>query len=206
MFRFLIGTTLLFILLTAVMTYPQVWHMADGISDMGDPLLNLWTLGWVAHQLPIAPAHLFDGNIFYPERHTLAYSETLLAPAVFASPLLWMGVSRVLVYNIVMVTGFIASGVGTALLVRDLTRSVGASIVAGVVFAFLPVRFDHYGQLQLQQAGMDPAVTLGLSQVDALRPAGRRTPARRIRRRPTALVHVLTASTSRVTSSSSAAR
>src|SRR5258708_1585487 len=105
--RFLIGTSLLFILLTAVMTYPQMWHMADSVSDMGDPLLNMWTLSWVAHQLPIAPAHLFSGNIFFPERNTLAYSETLLAPAVFASPLLWMAVSRVLVYNILMLSGLI---------------------------------------------------------------------------------------------------
>ena len=106
--------------------------------------------------MPIAPAHLFDGNIFAPERWTLAYSETLLAPAVVAAPLLWMGVSRILVYNLVFVSGFIFSGVGTALLVRDLTRNTGASIVAGIIFAFLPFRFDHHPQLQLQQAQWIP--------------------------------------------------
>src|SRR5712692_9104637 len=153
---FLIRTVLLFTVLTAVMTYPQVRHMSDAVHDPGDPLLNLWALSWVAHQLPIAPAHLFDGNIFAPERWTLAYSETLLAPAVVATPLLWMGVSRILVYNLVFVSVFILSGVGTALLVRDLTRNNGASIVAGVIFAYLPFRFDHYPQLQLQQAEWIP--------------------------------------------------
>jgi hypothetical protein len=153
---FLIPTFLLFTVLTAVMTYPQMWHMGDAVADAGDPLLNLWALSWVAHQLPIAPAHLFDGNIFAPERWTLAYSETLLAPAVVATPLLWMGVSRILVYNLVFVSGFILSGVGTALLVRDLTRNNGASIVAGIIFAYLPFRFDHYPQLQLQQAEWIP--------------------------------------------------
>jgi hypothetical protein len=153
---FLIGTFALFTVLTAVMTYPQLRHMRDAVHDPGDPFLNLWALSWVAHQLPIAPAHLFDANIFAPERWTLAYSETLLAPAVVAAPLLWMGISRILVYNLVFVSGFILSGVGTALLVRDLTRSPGAAIVAGVIFAYLPFRFDHYPQLQLQQAEWIP--------------------------------------------------
>jgi len=153
---FLIRLLLLFTVLTAVMTYPQMRHMRDAVSDPGDPLLNLWTLSWVAHELPIAPTHLFDGNIFAPERRTLAYSETLLAPAVLGAPLLWMGVGRILVYNLVFVSGFIFSGVGTALLVRDLTRTTGASIVAGIIFAYLPFRFDHYAQLQLQQAEWIP--------------------------------------------------
>jgi len=156
MLRFLIGTTLCFVVLTALMTYPQMLHLTDAVSDTGDPLLNLWTLSWIAHQLPIAPARLFDGNIFFPEHYTLAYSETLLAPAVFATPLLWLGTNRILVYNIMMAAGFVMSGVGAALLVRELTGNIGASIIAGVAFAFLPFRFDHYSQLQLQHAEWIP--------------------------------------------------
>lgn len=144
-------TLLLFTLLTAVMTYPQFLHLTDTVHDDGDPLLNTWTLAWVAHQLPLAPAHLFDANIFYPERRTLAFSETLLAPAFAVAPLHWLGVGPLLVYNIVFLSGFIVSGAGTALLVRELTGSRGAGVVAGIVFAFLPYRIDHYPHLQLQQ-------------------------------------------------------
>ena len=85
--RFLAVTLLLFTVLTAAMTWPQVTRMADGVHDPGDPLLITWILAWVAHQLPRAPAHLFDANIFYPERNTLAYSETLVVPGTFAAPL-----------------------------------------------------------------------------------------------------------------------
>ena len=69
---FLALAFVLFAGLTAVMTYPQVFHMMDGVHDDGDPLMVTWVLAWVAHQLPRAPAHLFDANIFYPERNTLA--------------------------------------------------------------------------------------------------------------------------------------
>ena len=66
--------------------------MSDGVHDPGDPLMVTWVLAWVAHQLPSAPAHIFDANIFYPERNTLAYSETLLVPGLLAAPLHWLGV------------------------------------------------------------------------------------------------------------------
>src|SRR5438067_5647923 len=147
---------LLFTALTAVMTYPQIFHLADGIHDDGDPLMVTWILAWVAHQLPRAPAHLFDANIFYPERNTLAYSETLLVPGLLSAPLAWLGVGPILIYNLVFLSGFALSGVGVALLVRRLTGNNGAAIVAGLVFAFPPYRIDHYAHLQLQQTQFIP--------------------------------------------------
>jgi dolichyl-phosphate-mannose-protein mannosyltransferase len=154
--RFLAAMLLLFTVLTAVMTYPQVFHMRDGVHDPGDPLMVTWVLAWVAHQLPRAPAHIFDANIFYPERNTLAYSETLLVPGTIAAPLHWLGVGPILVYNLVFLSGFALSGVGVALLVRRLTGSVGAAILAGIIFAFPPYRIDHYPHLQLQQTQFIP--------------------------------------------------
>jgi hypothetical protein len=154
--RFLALTLILFTVLTAVMTYPQVLHMEDGVHDPGDPLMVTWILSWVGHQLPRAPAHLFDANIFYPERNTLAYSETLVVPGAIAAPLHWLGVSAIVVYNLVFLSGFAISGVGVALLVRRLTGSVGAAILAGIVFAFPPYRIDHYAHLQLQQTQFIP--------------------------------------------------
>ena len=154
--RFLGGALLVYTLLTAALTYPQVLHLRDGVHDDGDPLLNAWALAWVAHQVPAAPAHLFDGNIFYPERRTLAFSETLLAPALAAAPLRWVGLGPILVYNIVFLSGFIVSGAGVALLVRELTGRPAAGILAGVIFAFLPYRIDHYAHLQLQQTQFLP--------------------------------------------------
>jgi len=51
----------------------------------------------------------------------------------------------------VLLSGFVVSGAGTALLVRALTGNVAAAVLAGIVFAFLPYRIDHMPHLQLQQ-------------------------------------------------------
>ncbi|HEV8345476.1 MAG TPA: glycosyltransferase family 39 protein [Vicinamibacterales bacterium] len=149
--KFLAAMLLVFTALTAVMTYPQAFHLRDRVHDDGDPLLNAWALAWVAHQLPRAPAHLVDANIFYPERRTLAYSETLFVPAAVAAPLRWLGAGPLFVYNLVFLSGFVVSGAGTALLVRSLTNCTAAGLLAGIVFAFLPYRIDHFPHLQLQQ-------------------------------------------------------
>jgi hypothetical protein len=163
--RFLVGAFLLLTLLTAVVTYPQVLRMRDGIDDVGDPLLNAWALSWVAHQLPVAPAHLFDANIFYPEKGTLALSETLLVPALTVAPLIWAGIGPILAYNLVLLSAMIFSGLGVTLLVYELTAEAVAAIVAGIIFALLPFRMDHYPQLQLQQTEWIPLTMWALHRV-----------------------------------------
>ncbi len=149
--RYLLGALALYALLAVPMTYPQALHLTDTVHDDGDPLLNAWALAWVAHQLPLAPAHLFDANAFHPERRSLAFSETMLVPAVAVAPLRWLGAGVLFTYNLVFLSGFVISGAGVALLVRSLTGSGGAGIVAGIVFAFLPYRIDHFPHVQLQQ-------------------------------------------------------
>lgn len=147
---------MLLTVLTAAMTYPQVFNMRSGVADVGDPLLNTWALAWVAHQFPVAPGRVFDANIFHPERWTLAYSEPMLVPALVAAPLSWLGAGPILVYNLVFFAGLVFSGLGTTLLVFELTGQASAAVVAGIIFAFLPFRFDHYSHLQLQQTQWIP--------------------------------------------------
>jgi hypothetical protein len=152
-----LGVTLLFATLTAVMTFPQVRHLDSGVSpDIGDPLLSTWRLSWVAHQITRDPLHLFDANIFYPSRHAFAFSDSMLVPSLMASPLIWMGVPQLVAYNLLFLSGFALSGVGMFVLVRSLTGRVGAALVAGFVFAFLPYRFMHYAHLELQMAQWMP--------------------------------------------------
>jgi hypothetical protein len=146
------GVLLVFAALTCVMTYPQVRQM-DGVSvDTADPLLSTWRLSWFAHQLPRDPRHLYDANIFYPEPRTLAYSDAMLVPSLTIAPAVWLGMHQLLAYNVLLLSGFAFSGAAMFLLVRSLTRHVGAALFAGFVFAFLPFRFMHYAHLELQMS------------------------------------------------------
>ena len=105
-------------------------------NDNADAELNEWILAWVAHQLPRAPARLFQGNFFYPERDTLAYSEPLIVPALMGAPLHWLGASPVFVFNIVLILGFALTAWAGYALAFEWTGDRAAGMLAGSMFAF----------------------------------------------------------------------
>ncbi len=137
-----------FLVLTVALTWPQVRHL-DSVPDLGDPLFSIWRIAWVSHQIVRDPLRLFDGNMFHPERLTLTYSDSVIVPALMSAPLFWMGVHPVLSYNLLLLSGFVLSGVTMFLLVRALTGRIGAALIAGTIFAFYPYRYEHYPHLEL---------------------------------------------------------
>jgi hypothetical protein len=141
---------LLFALLTVVMTWPQAARLTTDASEHYDVFFNMWRLGSFAHALATSPTHLLDGNIFYPESRTLTYSDAMVVESVTAAPLLWAGVPPVLVHNLMLLGGIVLSAAGIFVLAAKLTGSQTAGITAGIVFAFVPYRFDHYMHLELQ--------------------------------------------------------
>jgi hypothetical protein len=136
-----------FALLAVVHTWPLARNPAHlSRNDNGDTLLNTWAIAWVAHQLPRDPIHLFDANIFYPERLTLGYSEAMIVQGVMAMPILAAGGSPVLAYNLVLLAGFTLTGFAFCLLVRRWTGSWTAAYVSGSLAAFnshVLVRLPH---------------------------------------------------------------
>src|SRR5262249_39844182 len=105
-------------------------------NDNADTVLNEWTLAWVAHQLPRDPRHLFDANIFYPNRLTLAYSEAMIVQSILAMPILALGGTPVLAYNLVLMAGFALTGGAFWLLIWRWTGSAAAAYIGGALAAF----------------------------------------------------------------------
>jgi len=144
-----------------LLLHQQVRHL-DSVPDFGDPLFSIWRVGWVNHQLVTDPRHLFDANIFYPERLTLTFSDPIVLPALTAAPALALGVHRVIVYNLLFLSGFWFSGIAMYLLVVRLTESPRSAFVAALVYASALYRFDHYSHLELQMMQWMPLALLAL--------------------------------------------
>jgi len=138
-----------FSVLAVALTWPQARHL-DSVPDMGDPLFSIWRIAWVSHQIVRNPLRLFDGNMFYPERLTLTYSDPVIVPALMSAPLFWVGIHPVLIYNLLLLSSFVFSGVTMFLLVRALTGRVDAAAIAGTMFALYPYRYEHYPHLELE--------------------------------------------------------
>lgn len=139
----------LFLLLTALMTYPLIVHLPIAMDGFGDPFFNAWTLAFTQHQLLTDPFQLFDSNIFYPYKWTLAFSEHQVASALLSLPVYLLGGSPILVHNVVFFLTFVLCGYGMTLLVRELTQNQWAALLAGIAFAFSSYRFSQLAHLQI---------------------------------------------------------
>jgi hypothetical protein len=140
----------LFAGLTIVMTWPQARVFGTRAVPHQDVYFNMWRLEWIAHALITRTEHVFDGNIFYPERRTLAYSDAMLVEGALAAPMIWAGVRPVFVHNVMMLGAIALSGAAMFALVLYLTGSRSAALLAGIVFAFAPYRFEHLMHMELQ--------------------------------------------------------
>ena len=136
-----------FCLFTAILTWPYVTRLRDAVVDKGDPYLVAWIMWWDYHQTFTDPLHLFDANIFYPLKYTLAFSEHCYGIALLFFPLYFIGLTPLTVQTIALFLGFAVSGYGAFRLARTLTGSTSVGWVAGIIFAFIPFRFNTMSQV-----------------------------------------------------------
>jgi hypothetical protein len=141
---------LFFLIATIIFTWPIAPRAATGLADLWDAKLNAWILHWDFHQIFRDPLHLFDANIFFPSRYSLAFSENLFGAALFGFPLYAMGLSTLAVYNVVFLLGMFLSAMAAWALARDVTGDSVASAVAGLVYAFSPWRIAQIPHVQYQ--------------------------------------------------------
>jgi hypothetical protein len=146
-----------FIVLAIVHTWPLAtapgrWSR----NDTHDTIHHEWILAWDAHQLAHDPLRLFDSNVFYPERDTLAYSDHLIVQAVMVAPLLWAGASPVFAYNAALLAGLVLTGWMTSLVVARWTGSRAAGMLSGSLMAFNALTLTRFPEVQDQHLEFFP--------------------------------------------------
>lgn len=143
-----------FALVAAVLAVVMTWPLAPGLGTRGridtyDGYFSLWNIAWVAHALTSAPTRLYDANIFYPHRTTLAFSEANLGAGVAAIPV-WLATGNPLAaHNSVVFLSFVLSLTGAYLLARYLGAPRLVATAAGVAFAYCPFIFARFPHIQL---------------------------------------------------------
>jgi hypothetical protein len=154
----------------------MTWPLAAGLGHLGrtssndaDGQLSIWNVSWVARTLVVDPLHVFDANIFYPHKTTLAYSEANLLPGAIGIPVYWASGNPWLTLNVVLLVAFASAFVCAFLLLRYLTDSPGAAAAGAILYAFCPFVMSHLSHIQLLFTGGIPLSLLMLHRlVDAV--------------------------------------
>ncbi len=161
--------TVLMTALSVLLTWPLARVMTTEVaSDLGDPVFNCWIMMWTGGQVLrflkgdwSALGNYWNGNIFYPERLTIAYSEHLTPQMLQILPIYAATGNMVLCYNLLFLSALVLCGLGMYLLVRELTGQPVAAFVAGVAFAFSPYRVDQFAHLQVMGSQWMPLALYG---------------------------------------------
>ena len=164
--------------------------MSDGVHDPGDPLMVTWVLAWVAHQLPIrAGSHLRRQHLLSRAQHARLFRDA--AGAGTAGRAAALARRRpILVYNLVFLSGSRcpASASRCSSAASPATPAPPSSPESCSRFAL------SHRSLRAPAAAADAvhsARVVGVPSAARHQPAARRRAARRLRRRPDAVVHVL---------------
>jgi hypothetical protein len=156
--------------LFSALTVLHTWPLATDPGrwsrlDSGDAAHGTWTVTWVADVVGRAPFRLFEAPIFYPESHTLAYSEHLLVPSMMGAPLLWLGASPVLVYNLLIMLGLTLSAWSMYLLITQWTGSLTAGLLSGLIYGFNAYVLTQIPRLLAQHVEFFPLMLYALDRV-----------------------------------------
>ncbi|WP_146826990.1 hypothetical protein [Aeromicrobium flavum] len=141
------------VLLAVVMTWPLARDAGRVIPhDLGDPLLQAYSLGWLGESLRSDPGGLWGSNSFWPAPDSFLFTDTLLGYGPFAM-LITGYTSALVVYNVLFIGTFALAFFGMYVLLRQLGARCAGSAVGAAVFAYSPWKLAHLGHLNILSAG-----------------------------------------------------
>lgn len=157
-----------YLLIALLITFPLILHFRDSIvGGYGDGLYFSWLVRW--YQKVIfegGSSPFFNPMMNFPEGWNLSTTDTALASTLPGVPfsLVWGPVAG---YNIAMWITFFLSGLAMYIWVHHLTKSRGAALLAGTIYAFLPYRIAHFqaGHLNLAGTAWFPLYFMGLYEI-----------------------------------------
>jgi len=159
-----------YLLLTLLMTYPLVLHLASAIPGDGfDGWQNYWNLWWVKTALlDLHQSPYFTTYLYYPTGHSLLFQTLNIFNSFLTLPIqLAFGIT--VSYNFVVLFSFVLGGYGAYLLAFHVIREwQGArahvtAFLAGAVFTFAPFHFAHLlGHMQVISLEWLPFYVLSL--------------------------------------------
>jgi hypothetical protein len=137
----------LYTFLALIVTWPALFHLHDRVLGAypGDNFQFLWALWYVAHAtLDLHVSPFFDPNIYVPFGFSLFRNLGEVSPAtILVSIPLTRLLGEVATYNLLIMSSFALTGLGTFLLARELRAGIAGSLVAGVGVGFCAYHFAH---------------------------------------------------------------
>lgn len=153
--------------LAIIFTWPLAAHLGDGVFSPIDPIDSIWRIGQAHDRLLHDPARLFDANVLYPYPRSYLFDELIVGAALLTLPLRLFTQNPIAIYNLGVLATFVLSGLAMYALARHLRCPRLAAFVAGLIYAFAPLRFTQFDHIGLLSAQYFPLIILCLDRLFA---------------------------------------
>lgn len=135
-----------------VLTWPWLAHPATRVFNHWDPPFHAWKLAYAAKTL--LSGHVLppygNTNLYYPHSGAFFYEALHWPQAVFAAPLLALGVPEVAVYHATLVFFWALSGVLFWAWLRALGLRDPFAAAGGLFFTVIPYRMSYAVEFNMQ--------------------------------------------------------
>jgi hypothetical protein len=152
----LINTILRFAIPLLIILGVSFWSLwavlqspSNALVNAGDDILITWIIGQHIEKIPGDLPNIFDGNIFYPYKNTLAYSDFFLPSALIAYVPVKLTQLPILGYNLNLLVGQALTIAVLYLWFLEITKNKLSSLVASVAFGVSQIRIHYYAHLQM---------------------------------------------------------
>jgi hypothetical protein len=146
---------------SVLLTWPLAAHASEFVLRAmyhWDAYTNAMIMGSrVDAALGLAPLSLHDDYFFAPLADSIVFNENHFGLSLIFAPFYLVSGNGLLAYNLTLLVSLALSAFFTYLLVRRLTDSGWAGIIAGVAFAYSPYVFFELGRIQLVATQWIPA-------------------------------------------------
>lgn len=141
--------TLVIVIATLLFFWPLAIRLTS-YSEGGDAAFNAWTLARDQHCILHQECPNYaDGNIYFPHKDTMLYSETQLSAGLLTLPLYFINDNPLFSYNVWTILCVFFGAWFMYLLVKRLSRGNEiVSTLAGLIFAFAPFKMAAIFHLQ----------------------------------------------------------
>jgi hypothetical protein len=131
---------IIFTVIALILTWPLLPHITTHYPSTfentgGDPNMYIWFMDLMAKKVA-HPSFNVSQMIFYPDG--MNYWAGYEAPIILfvSTPVILITHNAVLAYNLVLLLAMILAGYVCYILIRYLTKSYGAALIAGLSFGF----------------------------------------------------------------------
>jgi hypothetical protein len=147
------------------MTWPIAGRLGTHIpASAGDAWVHQWTFEWVKQSLISGESPYYTNLLFYPEGVSLLFHNIAWLQIAAWLPLQAL-VGGEAAYSLMFMAIFVLNGFATYLLVREITDSILAAFVSGLIVAFWPYTLSHHNHPNLILLAWIPLALLFLKRL-----------------------------------------